>query len=129
MTDSVVAQTLEGTFVIRPATLHLHPQRQHDFAAKKFFHVEARVCTYALETLPTIADNNGFLAITFDQNKSTDAFELAFLLELLDLHRNFIRHFIAKLAHDFFTHNFSRKETGRTICNLILSKKSTTNNH
>jgi len=86
-----VTQGAQCALIIGPATLHLHPQVQHDLGIEQQFHVLARFGADALDALALVANDDFLLAVTFDEDQRMDMQGFALLLELFDFDGDLVR--------------------------------------
>src|SRR5690606_25195167 len=119
----LIAQALQGTLIIRPATLDLHPQMKHDLALEHIFHVETRGPADFLDATPLIPNDDLFLPIPFYQNQGMNVQDPSLLLERLNFHSHRIGQLITTLAHDLLSHQFCRQKALTAVSNLVFRKE------
>ena len=116
-----VTQTLQGTLVIRPATLDLDPQVQHDLGVEGALHLETRFTADVLDALTILADQDLLLTLTLDHHQRADVQGAALIgLEFLDLDGHLVGQFIAQLTHHLLAHQLGGQEARALVGDLVV---------
>src|SRR6185312_5969567 len=109
---SLVAESIQRRFVIRPAFAHLHPQTQESAAADQGFDAAARGTADLLQAFAAGADHDLFLAFALHPDHRRDFGQAVFaILERFDFDRRRVGQFLAELAHQLFADQLRAKET------------------
>src|SRR5690606_17059541 len=83
----LVAETAQRVLVVRPGVAHLAPQLEEDLAFELRFDRQARGLPDRAHTAAAGADDDGLLAVAFDEDRGRNAQHPAFIDETLDHHR------------------------------------------
>src|ERR1039457_4188079 len=107
---------------IAPAGLDLDKELEKNFGPYHLLDIEAVCGSNLLEHLSAFAEQDGLLPVALAINHSGNPHQPRTLLELLDQHRDRVRHLFMRLHQNMLADQLRRHESHRLIGNLILGK-------